>query len=89
MDTIGVSIIVAVITGIFSLIGVIINGRATQTNIVNKVQAELHEQNAIQNVKIDHLTDEVRKHNNFAEKIPKLETRVDNLETRVSRLEDR
>ena len=89
MDTISVSILVAIITGIFSIIGVIINGKATQTNIVNKVQAELHEQNAIQNVKIDHLTDEVRKHNNFAEKIPKLETRVDSLEHRINKLEDK
>lgn len=59
------SIIIAVI----SLAGVIITGYTT----VNKVTQELHTQNEVQNVKIDNLAQEVKKHNDFATRIPVIE----------------
>lgn len=59
------SIIIAVI----SLVGVIITGYTT----VNKVTQELHTQNEVQNVKIDNLAQEVKKHNDFATRIPVIE----------------
>ena len=73
------AIIVGLIAAIASIIAAVLTSRATQ----NKVQSELHEQNAIQNVKIDHLTEEVRRHNDFAQRIPVLETKVETLERKV------
>ena len=59
------SIIIAVI----SLVGVIITGYTT----VNKVTQELYTQNEVQNLKIDNLAQEVKKHNDFATRIPVIE----------------
>ena len=73
------AVIVGIIAAVASIIAAVLTSRATQ----NKVQSELHEQNAIQNVKIDHLTEEVRRHNDFAARIPVLETKVQTLERKV------
>lgn len=79
------SVISAVVTGVLALAGVII------TNVMgnSKFQHSLDKSQAITETKLDNLTAEVRKHNNFAERIPAIETKVDNLEARVDRLEDR
>ena len=73
------AIIVGLIAAVASIIAAVVTSKSTQT----KMQTELHEQNAVQNVKIDHLTEEVRRHNDFAQRIPVLENRMDNLERRV------
>lgn len=73
MDT---SIIVALITGGLSLIGVYITVRSGN----QKVMAELDKHQAVQDEKIAELTREVRKHNSFAERIPVLESRITNIE---------
>lgn len=70
------SIVVAIITGGLSLIGVYITVRSGN----QKVMAELDKHQAVQDEKIAELTREVRKHNSFAEKIPVLETRIETLE---------
>lgn len=85
MDTVSVSILVAVITGIFSLIGVLINGRSAS----QKMEKTLEISQAITQTELKNLTEEVKKHNNFAEKIPAMATKIDNLEIRVTRLEDK
>ena len=73
------AVLVGLIAAVASIIAAVLTSRATQ----NKMQSELHEQNAIQNVKIDHLTEEVRRHNDFAARIPVLETKVQTLERKV------
>ena len=37
--------------------------------------------------KIENLTEEVRKHNAFAERIPKIEARIDALKDRIDKME--
>ena len=66
------AVIVGVLTALASIIAAVLTSKATQ----NKVQQELHEQNAVQNVKIDHLTEEVRNHNNFARRMPVVEEQI-------------
>lgn len=73
------AVIVGIIAAVASIIAAAISAKTTQT----KIQQELHEQNAVQNVKIDHLTEEVRRHNDFAARIPVLETKVQTLERKV------
>lgn len=75
------SIIIAVI----SLVGVIITGYTT----VNKVTQELHTQNEVQNVKIDNLAQEVKKHNDFATRIPVIEGELKLLSEKIKVANDR
>ena len=77
------AIIVGLLAAVASIIAAVLTSRATQ----NKVQQELHEQNAVQNVKIDHLTEEVRRHNDFAQRIPVLEEKAKVADNRISDLE--
>lgn len=79
----GESIIVAVITGGLSLVGVVLTSMATARK---QEQAQAVAQ-AVTDTKIDNLTQEVRQHNGFAQKIPVLQAKCDNLEGRVKDLE--
>lgn len=65
-------IIVALITGGITLIGVL---------------ASNNKHDAVIDTKLESLTNEVRKHNNFAERIPTIETRVDYAEQRLDNIE--
>lgn len=78
------NIIVALIAGGMSLIGVII------TNITSNksIEAKLMVAQGITDTKIDNLTQEVKRHNSFTDKIPRLETRLDAVENRLNKLED-
>ena len=81
MEIVG-AIIVALITGGLSLIGVMI----TNATGNKQVEAQLEKAQAITDTKLQILTDEVRKHNSFAEKIPVIENRLDRLEDDVKSL---
>lgn len=79
------AIIVGILAALASILSAVLTSKATQ----NKVQTELHEQNAVQNVKIDHLTEEVRRHNDFAQRVPVLEEKVKVANNRIADLERR
>lgn len=79
----GESILVAVITGGLSLVGVVFTSMAT-TRKTEQAQAVAQ---AITETKIDNLTQEVRQHNGFAQQIPLLKAECDNLKRRVGELE--
>lgn len=76
-------IVIAIITGVLTLIGTII------TVIIgnNKSLAAMDKNQAVTDTKLDALTEEVKRHNNFAQRIPVIENQIQNLDTRVSRLE--
>lgn len=77
------SIIVAIITGGLSLIGVIISVSASS----KKTQAEYHTNQAVMNERISELTREVREHNDFAHRIPVMQEQIKNLNDKVSIME--
>lgn len=77
------SILVALITGGLSLIGVGFSVFATS----RKTQAEFDKSQAVMNEKISELTREVREHNNFAMRMPVVENQIQNLDNRVSIIE--
>jgi polyhydroxyalkanoate synthesis regulator phasin len=79
----GESILVAVITGGLSLVGVVFTSLMT-TRKTEQAQAVAQ---AVTETKIDNLTQEVRQHNGFAQKIPLLQAECDNLKRRVNDLE--
>ncbi len=77
------AIIVALITGGLSLIGVIISNSTTAKNM----DAKLDKQQAIMDTKLEELTREVRSHNNFAQRVPVLEEQMKVANHRISDLE--
>lgn len=77
------SIIVALITGGLSLIGVIITTR----NNSKRMEQQLQTAQAVTDTKIDELTREVREHNNFARRMPVLEERIKVANHRIDDLE--
>lgn len=79
----GESILVAVISGGLSLIGVIFTSMLT----ARKTEQAQAVAQAVTETKIDNLTQEVRQHNGFAQKIPLLQAECDNLKRRVDNLE--
>ena len=65
------TIIAAVITGGITLLGVLIANGKTQ---------------AVMEVKVDELTREVREHNNFAKRMPVVESKLEILQAEVEEL---
>ena len=76
-------IIAAVITGVLSLIGVVISNVAANA----KMAKELEKAQAVTDTKIEELTREVREHNNFARRVPVLEEKAKVADHRISDLE--
>ena len=68
------AILVAMITSAVTLLGVILSNSKTA---------------AVTNNEIKHLTEEVKKHNNFAQRIPVVEVQIEELTKRVEALEKR
>lgn len=77
-------IIVAIITGGLALVGVIISNISSN----NKMEQKLVTAQAVTDTKIDHLTEEVRKHNDYAERLPILEEQMKVANHRIDDLED-
>lgn len=74
----------SIIVAVLGLVGVIITN--AQSN--KKIEQNLQISQAVTNTKIEQLTEEVKKHNSFAEKIPTLEYRVGNLEAQIKEVKE-
>ncbi len=77
------AIIVAIITGGLSLIGVIVSNNRT----AQSMDAKLDKQQAVTETKLEELTREVRAHNNFAQRIPVMEEQIKVANHRIADLE--
>lgn len=77
------SIIVAIISGIITILGTLITVWAGLRTSAQKAAV----QQAITDTKLDELTREVRKHNNFADKIPVIEEQIKVINHRIADLE--
>ena len=67
------SIVVAIITGVLTLVGVLISNSKSQ---------------AVMETKVNELTREVREHNNFAKRMPVVEEQLKVVNHRIADLED-
>ena len=94
------SIIVALATGGLSIIGTIITVLSANKATINaldkksdlsdaKLDAKLSQHMAVTDTKLEELTREVRKHNNFAERVPVLEEQIKVANNRIGDLERR
>ena len=77
------AIIVALITGGLSLIGVIVSNNHT----AQSMDAKLDKQQAVTETKLEELTREGRMHNNFAQRIPVMEEQIKVANHRIADLE--
>lgn len=78
------AIIVALITGGLSLVGVVVTCLAT----AKKTEKATAVAQAVTETKIEELTREVRLHNGFAEKIPVIEEQIRAINRRIDDLEN-
>ena len=79
-----IPVIVALITGGFSILAVVL----TNNHANNKMHSEMTTAQAVTKEQIKELTREVRTHNDFATRIPVLEQETKNLKARVATLEE-
>ena len=77
------AILVAVISGSLSLIGVIITNLATS----RKNEAAIRTAQAVTDAKLEALTREVREHNQFARRMPVVEEQIKVINHRIGDLE--
>lgn len=70
------TIIAAAITGGLALIGVVITVNKGNQKLVAELKAEQAKSQAVTDLRLDELTREVREHNNFAKRMPAVETEV-------------
>lgn len=77
------SIIVALITGSLSLMGVVVSSRAQQRKTEQSIQTSM----AVTDTKLDELTREVREHNHFAQRMPVVEEQIKVINHRIGDLE--
>lgn len=77
------AIVASIISAIVTILTVIVNSRSTEAKITN----ELKINQAVTDEKIRILTDEVRKHNAFAERIPVMEEQIKTVNKRIEELE--
>lgn len=78
------AIIVALISGGLSLIGVVVTCIATAKKNENTLKVS----QAVTDTKIEELTREVRAHNNFAQRMPVVEEQIKVINHRISDLEE-
>ena len=81
------AILVAVITGCFGLVGSVVVALITASSTKAAITHKLEIAQAVTDTKIDELTREVRKHNNFAERVPVIEEQVKVANHRIEDLE--
>ena len=77
------AIIVALISGGLSLLGVVITNLATS----KKTEAKIQTSQAVTETKLEELTREVRLHNNFAMRMPVVEEQIKVINHRLTDLE--
>ena len=79
------AIIIALITGGCSVVGVVITTLATS----RRTEQRMVTAQAVTDTKLEELTREVRAHNNFAQRIPVLEEQMRMVNHRITDLENK
>ena len=76
-------IIVAMITGGLALLGVVFSTRSSE----RRTQDSIRTAQAVTDAKLENLTEEVKKHNNFARRMPVVEEQIRGMDRRLEQLE--
>lgn len=78
-----VEILIAIIAAVGSVLGVVLTNNAN----ARQMDAQLEKSQAVTDTKLEALTEEVRRHNEFARRLPVLEERVKVINHRLDDLE--
>ena len=88
------AIAAALITGVFAVITQLIIAKRSAKDLYSELEKQdvrlegsMEKYQGVTDVKIEELTREVRLHNGFAERIPRLEERVDSAIRRIDNIE--
>ena len=76
-------IIIALITGGFTFLGVVISNLTSNKKLVNDIKLEITAYHSSTDEKIKELTREVREHNNFAKRMPVVENDIRHIEEEI------
>lgn len=94
--TAGFSFLGSVIVALIALWGIKIQSKKQdskfdtfQTDVREDIKTEMQIQQAITSNELKHLTEEVRKHNNFAVKIPAIEKDIDNIKEDIEGIKNK
>ena len=79
--------IVVIVVALIGALGTIISNIISNSKHSNEMDAKLDKNQGIIEERINNLTNEVKRHNNFAEQIPEIRSDIKNLEKRVDKLE--
>lgn len=83
-----IGLIGATLTGILSLLGVVITNKASNQEMIAKIETS----QAVTDTKLQNVTDEVKSiaitNSKFAERVPVIENRVDTLENTVKEIKN-
>lgn len=84
------TLIAAIVTTLISsgitLAVCLINNNSQNRRLIEDVKTELAVSQAVTDTKIDELTREVREHNNFAKRMPVVESEIKHIESDISTL---
>lgn len=81
-------IIAAAVSGAAGIICSVLATASSNAKHAAELEARLEKWKAVTDTQLDELTREVRRHNNFAERMPVIEERVKVINHRISDLED-
>lgn len=76
-------LVIAIVAAVGSVLGVVLTNNAN----ARQMDAQLEKAQAVTDTKLDALTEEVRRHNDFARRVPVLEERVKVINHRIDDLE--
>lgn len=78
-------IVIAIITGLLSLIGIIISNASSN----RKIEHSLQTAQEVTNTKLTYMAEDLKKVSSFTERIPMMEVKIAGLEHRITKLEDK
>ena len=81
------NVLISIITGALTLIGVCVTAWASAKKTRDEVTDKLRLAQAVTDTKLDALADEVRSHNNFARRRPVVEEQIKVINHRLADLE--
>lgn len=84
MENIWIQVLTALIAAGASVAGALIAVSSKNKEIIHQMEMA----QAITDTKLQTLTDEVRKHNNFAERVPIMETDIKNMRHEINEVKD-
>ena len=82
------TIIAAVVSGASGIICSVLAAVSSNAKHAAELESRLEKWQAVTDMQLSELTREVRRHNNFAERMPVIEERVKVINHRISDLED-